>query len=77
MYIFQSLEFVLYAAIIPVAMALAASYIIYGRDKRPTRLRKAKLPKDLQDSFYAPWPTLNDLIRDGSVTVTHKEKNNP
>ncbi len=35
--------------------------------------QKVKLPKDLQDSFYAPWPTLNDLIQDGSVTVTPKE----
>ena len=33
MYTFQSLELVLYAAILPVAMAVAGAYIIYGRDR--------------------------------------------
>ncbi len=35
MYIFQTLELVLYAAIIPVAMGIAGAYIIYGRDRMP------------------------------------------
>ncbi len=55
MYIFQSLEFVLYAAIIPVAMGLAAAYIIYGRDRRPQLLWKQKLPKGLSDTHSAGW----------------------
>ncbi len=62
MYILQSLELVLYAALIPVAMGLAAAYIIYGRGRLPRLAWKQKLPKGLFGTSSTGWFLNDDML---------------
>ncbi len=44
MYIFQTLDLALYAAIIPAAMGAVGAYIIYGRGMLPRLHRRNQPP---------------------------------